>query len=60
MAWKLTAQQRGVECNRDEYVGNPDDTAETLPDDAPAGSVAFRADMSGIWIMAPDGEWTEV
>ena len=60
MAWKMTERRRSAECVKDEYVGASTDTSDTLPEDAPAGSTAFRADMSKIYVMSPDGTWEEI
>lgn len=37
-----------------EDISNPPD-----PDYAAAGSIAFTADMTGFWVKAADGTWTE-
>ena len=37
-----------------EDIATPPD-----PDYAAAGSVAYTADMTGFWVKAADGTWTE-
>ena len=37
-----------------EDIATPPD-----PDYAAAGSIAFTADMTGFWVKAADGTWTE-
>jgi len=58
MAWKVVASQHTDPKGVTEYVGDTTDTSSTLPDDAAVGSVAYTADMSAVYMKAPNGEWT--
>ena len=57
MAWKVVKSQHTDPAGVTEYIGDTTDTYSTLPDDAAVGSVAYTADMSVIYMKAPNGDW---
>lgn len=43
---------------RQEILVDSENDLATIPEDAPAGSVAYTADLSQIWIKSISGVWT--
>ena len=62
MAWVCVKKDSGMgeQDMRMVYQVEAEDIATPLdPDYAAAGSIAYTADMTGFWVKAADGTWTE-
>ena len=62
MAWICVKNDAGMgeEDQRMVYMVEENDVSTPPdPDYAAPGSIAFTADMTGFWVKAGDGTWTE-
>lgn len=62
MAWVCVKKDTGMgeQDMRMVYQVEADDIATPPdPDYAAVGSIAYTADMTGFWVKAADGTWTE-
>ena len=62
MAWICVKKDTGMgeENQRMVYMVEENDVSTPPdPDYAASGSIAFTADMTGFWVKAGDGTWTE-